>query len=309
MSAARANTKVLVVDDDATNVDLLCDVCKLAGYDPIGASSGEQALEMARSHRPDLILLDVSMPGMDGYEVLAKLKVDVRMSEIPVIMVTAAEPAEAKMRGLGAGASDFVHKPFRAAELQARMRTVLELHLAKRQLREAEVELVSMRATDPVTGVGNFQRLHAVLEYEFGRASRYSRPLSVAVIVDESVDALLSANGREFADQMLQSIAETIRAEVREVDRIFRIDVAEFVVVFPETPCAGARIAVDRIAKTIMGREVDTGHHPKLFGAIAGLPHANLRRAEDLFRAINVALTEARKQGSEEPVVLEFSQF
>jgi len=300
---------VLVVDDDSTNLDLLSELCRVSDYQTIPAPNGEQALAIANDKRHDLILLDVMMPGMDGYEVLARLKVDARLSDIPVILVTAVEEAEGKMRGLGAGAAEFVHKPFRTLELQQRMRNVLELHSAKRMLRESEIELVTLRATDPVTGVGNFQRLHAVLDYEFGRAARYTRPLSVACIVDESIDALLNATSRDFADQMLQSIAKTIRAEVREVDRIFRIDVAEFVVVFPETPQPGARIAVERITKTIMQYEAETAHHPKIYASIASLPNEHVRRPEDLFRAINVALAEAHKQTTDEAVIVDFREF
>jgi diguanylate cyclase (GGDEF)-like protein len=303
------NVLVLVVDDDPTNVDLLTEVCRVSGYKTLTAHTGDDALKIARERRPDLILLDVMMPGIDGFEVLSTLKVDARCSDIPVILVTAVEEAEGKMKGLGAGAAEFIHKPFRTAELQQRMKQTIELHISKRHLREAEVELLALRATDPVTGVGNFQRLQPVLDYEFNRASRYSRPLSVACIVDESIDALLSANGREFADKMLQQIATTIRGEVREVDRIFRIDVSEFVVVFPETPQTGARIAVERIAKTIMSFEAETGHHPTLYCSIASLPHERLRRSEDMFRAINVALAEARKQTSSEAVVVDFSDF
>jgi diguanylate cyclase (GGDEF)-like protein len=300
---------VLIVDDDPTNVDLLSDLCRVTGYAVLTANNGEAALEIAREHRPDLVLLDVMMPGMDGYEVLAKLKVDVKLCEVPVILVTAVDEAEGKMRGLGAGAAEFVHKPFRTVELQQRIKNVIELNQAKRQLRDAEVELMSMRATDPVTGVGNFQRLAAVLEYEFGRAHRYNRPLSIGVIADESIDSLLNASGRGFADKMLVTIAKTIRDEVREVDRIFRVDMAEFVVVFPETPGAGARVAMDRIIKTIQGFEAETGHHPQIFGAIASLPNDQFKRGDDLFRAINLGLAEARKQKSPDPVVVEFQTF
>ncbi|MCC6807326.1 MAG: response regulator [Deltaproteobacteria bacterium] len=301
--------KVLVVDDDPTNVDLLSDLCRVSGYGVVTANSGEMALEVAKKEKPDLILLDVMMPGMDGYEVLGKVKVDVKLCEIPVILVTAVDEAEGKMRGLGAGAAEFVHKPFRTLELQQRIKNVIELNQAKRHLRDAEVELMSMRATDPVTGVGNFQRLAAVLEYEFGRAHRYSRPLSVGVIADESIDALLSTGGREFADKMLIQIAQTIRDEVREVDRIFRVDMAEFVVVFPETPGPGARIAIDRIIKTVAQFEAETGHHPDLFASIASLPNEQFKRGEDLFRAINVGLAEARKNKTKDPVVVEFQTF
>jgi diguanylate cyclase (GGDEF)-like protein len=279
------------------------------GYTVRVAADGIAGLELAAAEVFDAIVLDVMMPGMDGYEVLAKIKVDVKLCDIPVILVTAVDEAEGKMRGLGAGAAEFVHKPFRPLELQQRMKNVIELHLAKRQLREAEVELISMRATDPVTGVGNFQRLAAVLEYEFGRAHRYNRPLSVAVIADESIDALLNASGRDFADKMLNAIAETIRAEVREVDRIFRVDMAEFVMVFPETPAAGARVAIDRIMKTIADSEGETGHHPDLFASIASLPHEQFKRGEDLFRAVNVGLAEARKKKAADPVVVEFQTF
>ncbi len=123
---------VLVVDDDEDNLALLGKLVESAGYEAVLATSGPEALEFVAHDRPDLVLLDVMMPGMDGYAVCHELKLDQTMREVPVLFLTAKAEPDDISRGFGAGAVDYITKPFHAAELRARVRT----HLALKQQRD-----------------------------------------------------------------------------------------------------------------------------------------------------------------------------
>ncbi|MDO8466085.1 MAG: response regulator [Gallionella sp.] len=118
---------ILVVDDDEFNLKLLKKQLDLEGYAVRTASSGEKALAAVAEQLPDLILLDVMMPGIDGFEVTRRLKADARSSSIPIIMVTALEDRESRLKGLKAGAEEFLSKPVDRAELQKRVKNLLKI--------------------------------------------------------------------------------------------------------------------------------------------------------------------------------------
>src|SRR5688572_21894517 len=118
--------KILVVDDVPMNVRLLQDVLTVKNYDVVTASSGLEALERIRSEKPDLVLLDVMMPGMTGYEVCQVIRADAAIRMLPVVLVTALDPSE-RIKGLDAGADDFLTKPINQQELFARVRSLLRI--------------------------------------------------------------------------------------------------------------------------------------------------------------------------------------
>ncbi len=127
---------ILVVDDDEKSRKLLCDLLEAKGYSVMLAENGRRALEKALAEPPDLILLDVLMPVMDGYEVCRHLRLDPLLAEVAIIMVTALDDRAARLRGLEAGADDFISKPFDAAELQIRVRNVVQLNRFRKLLQE-----------------------------------------------------------------------------------------------------------------------------------------------------------------------------
>ena len=133
--------RVLVVDDVATNRLLLRAKLSSAYYDVVVAENGQQALDMARSEQPDMVMLDVMMPEMDGYDVIGQLKGDPKTAEIPVIFVTAMDSTEDEERGLDHGAVDYITKPLRPAIVRARVRTHLELKRAKSYLQNQNLYL------------------------------------------------------------------------------------------------------------------------------------------------------------------------
>jgi len=137
---------VLVVDDIPANRKLLADVLSNAGYVVITASSGEEALEKVASASPDLVLLDVVMPGLNGYEVCHRLRADATNGVLPVVMVTALDPTEERIKGLEAGADDFLTKPINPAELLARVRSLLRIKSLYDTVQIQSAELVELNA-------------------------------------------------------------------------------------------------------------------------------------------------------------------
>ena len=163
MELERLNGKrILVVDDQEANRTSAEVTLAPQGYEIIQASDGESALDLVAAEAPDLILLDVMMPGMDGYQVCARLKEDERTRLIPVIMLTSLSDLEDKIRGIEAGADDFLSKPFHQAELSARVRSLLKLKQFTDELEQAEDVLctlgISVEAKDPYTE-GHCERL------------------------------------------------------------------------------------------------------------------------------------------------------
>ena len=141
--ADRAGTTVLVVDDTPENVTLLSRILKMSGYDVVVAENGAQAIESAGMYLPDLILLDIKMPLMDGFETCARIKADKRTREIPVIFISAMDDVEEKARAFRVGGVDYILKPFDYEEVQARVETHLILRRLRVQLEEANRELAA----------------------------------------------------------------------------------------------------------------------------------------------------------------------
>ena len=153
-------TRILVVDDEPLNLKLLVSQLTAKGYELITARDGTEALSVVREKRPDLILLDVMMPGMDGYEVTGHLKADADTRDIPIIMITALTGEDEKKKGLKAGVDDFLNKPINGAELEARVVSLLRLRAYQQQLtsRKASERFIlgenPVAACDPDTGDG-----------------------------------------------------------------------------------------------------------------------------------------------------------
>lgn len=128
------STRILIVEDDRFNVKLLTDVCRNAGYESDVAMDGLAALDAVERFRPDLVLLDLMIPQLDGFGVLERLRAAPETADLPVIMVTAIQDRAARARGIELGADDFVGKPFKLGELQARIQAALQMRTFKRQL-------------------------------------------------------------------------------------------------------------------------------------------------------------------------------
>ena len=231
---------LLVIDDSHTVRRLLGDILETR-YRVIMAQSGEEGLALALEFLPDLILLDVMMPGLDGFAVCARLKAESRTREIPVLFLTALSGEGDEMRALEAGGIDFIPKPISPAVLGARVRNHLELKHSQDKLR-------NLSLTDGLTGIANRRRFDQYLEMEWQRCARNAHPLSLVLGDVDFFKAYNDAYGHGQGDECLRQVAQVFAQALRRpADLAARYGGEEFVCILPETDAEGARIVADQI--------------------------------------------------------------
>lgn len=233
---------ILVVDDDPTLVSWLGRMLSECGRIQF-ATSGREALRMAREHAPDLILLDVQMPDMSGFEVCATLKETDELSQVPIIFLTTHDSAEQEVTGLALGAADFIAKPPRQHLLLARVKLQLRMH-------ELTAALRATSAVDPTTGLASRAHFTEVLEAECARASRSGSPLSLLRITLDHLQAYAGEHGAARSEHAARSLSSVMRGCLqRGSDLLARYSDAEFAAILPDTDGVGAmRVAHNLVA-------------------------------------------------------------
>ena len=210
--------KILVVDDVALNVKLLADLLAVKGYEVLTATSGPQALATIAADPPDLILLDVMMPGMSGYEVCAAIRADPAHAMLPVVLVTALDPAKERIKGLEAGADDFLSKPVAQAELLARVRSLLRIKALYDEVCRQKLELADWnRSLEQRVAEG-------VLQLErVGRLRRFFSPQLAELIVAGGADDPLKSHRREITVVFLDLRGFTAFTETADPEEVMGV--------------------------------------------------------------------------------------
>lgn len=239
--------RLLIVDDQASNIQLLHHILKNE-CDISMAKSGEQALELCRRLSPDLILLDVIMPGIDGFDVCRKLKREPLTRDLPVIFVTGRDSSQDEALGLELGAVDFITKPFSAPVVLARVRTHLMLKAQSDLLRQ-------LAYIDGLTGIANRRHFDENLKIEWRRSLRTNTPLAVIMIDIDQFKAYNDHYGHQQGDHCLRQVGHIVREQVqRASDLVARYGGEEFVCLLPDTDLAGALLVADRMGEAIVSQ-------------------------------------------------------
>jgi diguanylate cyclase (GGDEF)-like protein len=273
--------RLLVVDDQPANIQAVYQAFS-ADHQVLMATSGEQALRVAASKQPDLILLDVVMPGMDGHEVCRRLKADEGTRDVPVIFVTAHNDEVAEAQGLALGAVDFISKPINPAIVRARVKTHLTLKAQSDLLRQWVY-------VDGLTGVRNRRCFDEQLTSEWGRAVRESKALSVILMDVDFFKRYNDHYGHQAGDACLRSVATFLRQAVkRPGDLVARYGGEEFACLLPGTPLEGALGFAQQL-----GAGVES----------LGLAHADSAVSEKVTVSLGVCATEGSEPGSAEALL------
>jgi len=206
-----ASAKILVVDDTPHNVKLLADLLTVKGYVVVTASSGAQALEKVETEQPDLVLLDVVMPEMSGYEVCRKIRGSRATATLPVVMVTALDPAQERVKGIEAGADDFLSKPISQHELLARVKSLLRIKVLHDELGEWNRTL-EQRVEAQVAQLERLERL-----------KRFFSPQLAEMIVSGDADDPLKSHRREITVVFLDLRGFTSFAETSEPEEVMGV--------------------------------------------------------------------------------------
>lgn len=254
--------KILVVDDIPDNLDLLCSLLTRKGFGVTVADSGVEALQMIKENAPDLILLDICMPQMDGYEVCQALKSNSDTKDIPVIFISALDEVLDKVKAFRVGGVDYITKPFHMAEVLARVSSHIAIHQLQRQLEEqnellrqeirdrlaaetalqaANQELQRLAHMDGLTQVANRRNFDSTLAQEWRRLAREQQSLSLILCDVDFFKRYNDTYGHQVGDDCLRNIASSISTALkRPSDLVARYGGEEFAVILPNTPLQGA---------------------------------------------------------------------
>ncbi|MBA4218173.1 MAG: diguanylate cyclase response regulator [Methylibium sp.] len=280
--------RLLLVDDQPANIQALHRVFA-SDCQVLMATNGARALQLCRDRQPDLVLLDVQMPGMDGHELCAELKADPLLRAITVVFVTAQDHPDDETRGLDAGAADFITKPFNPAVVRARVRTQLMLKHQSDLLRE-------LAFIDGLTGVHNRRHFDERFLAEARRAQRSRSPLAVVLADVDHFKRYNDALGHLAGDDCLRRVAAALRSCLRRpTDLLARYGGEEFVCLLPDTDLAGAIGVAQLMEDTVRALALP---HPGSAGCVTiSLGVAAASRGQGLVDAADKALYLAKANG------------
>jgi two-component system cell cycle response regulator len=296
-----SRTRVMVVDDSAGIRRLLSARLRRAGYQVAEAANGREALRTYQREPSEVVITDVSMPGLGGLELLAELRAVVGPPEVILLTGVRADDAQSAVQALRLGAHDYITKA--PAALEAVVLAV-ERALEKWRLREQNERLVrelrTLSLTDDLTGLGNRRAFDDALRREVARAHRFDQPLTLALLDLDHFKRVNDTLGHAAGDRVLVSFAGRLKAEARLSDAIFRYGGEEFVVILFGTPLGGGVRFAERLRAAAAVRPLAAGEHRLAVTVSVGV--AQLEPADDdsgltVFTRADAALYKAKGAG------------
>jgi diguanylate cyclase (GGDEF)-like protein len=295
IEAAPSRPVVLIVDDAVENIAALGAALR-GDYDVRFATGGAEALRLIEAGPIDLVLLDVMMPGLDGYEVCQRLKASEATQELPVIFLTARDDIEGETRGFEVGAVDYITKPFNVAVVRARVRTHVELK------RKSDL-LAATALVDGLTGIANRRRFDQELEREWRRSMRSGQPVALIMIDLDHFKAYNDAYGHLAGDECLAAVASALAGALgRAGECVARFGGEEFAAILPGCDADGALAAASQLRAAVAAlgiehRASSTAAHVTLsLGVAAGIATRG-EAAAALLDAADRALYQAKQEG------------
>ncbi len=245
---------VLIADDSLVVRTVVRSELEDEDYRVIEAADGVSAYDQCQLDPPDVILLDIEMPRMDGYKVLARLKSDLRLTNIPVVFLTSRSGTEDIVAGLRGGAHDYLKKPFEGAELLARVGAAVHVKKLQDELEQRNAVLNRMSRTDGLTGLFNRRHLDDELARRQKDALRHAEPLCLLLLDIDHFKHINDTFGHPTGDIVLRVFADRLRSELRAGDIAGRWGGDEFMIILPRTDLDGTLEVAERIRST-MARE------------------------------------------------------
>ncbi len=273
------NRSILIVDDNPQNIQLVASHLKEEGYRISFSQSGQDVLKKIENAAFDLILLDIMMPEMDGFEICTRVMQHPEYKEVPIIFLTAKIDKDSIVKGFEVGAVDYIVKPFHGAELLARIRTHLELkayrekveeiniqlnkeilngikmqeelEASKRELEEMNRRLYEKATKDALTGLFNRRKMTDLIEYEYDRSLRTQLPFSIVITDIDHFKTVNDTHGHDCGDQVLEEVSRILMSMTRKQDQVSRWGGEEFLLLLPDTDTEGALTLAEKIREKI----------------------------------------------------------
>ncbi|MBI9075885.1 MAG: PleD family two-component system response regulator [Desulfatibacillum sp.] len=292
--------KILVIDDSRLIAHVAKNMLTAREHEVSVATNGEEGLEAVANIKPDLILLDLIMPGMDGYAVCEKIKGSPATADIPVIMLTSKAETADKVKGLEAGASDYVTKPFEEGELVARVNTHLRIKDLYESLQETNRQLQELANRDGLTGLYNHRYFQDAMTKDFQRAMRYHESLSCVLCDIDYFKKFNDTYGHQTGDIVLSTLARIIEDSLRDTDLAARYGGEEFALVLYHTPAAAAFMVAERLRDSVEKHEFianDLSLSVTISVGVATFPHPDIPDHKTLIECADKALYKAKENG------------
>jgi diguanylate cyclase (GGDEF)-like protein len=288
---------VVVAEDSLVIRAVLVEQLRSRGYQVVEAGDGEQAVAACRRRRPDVVLLDVEMPHMDGHAVLA-IKAEPALADIPVVFVTSRVTTEDVVEGLRLGAHDYLRKPFEPSELLARVHAAVRIKTLQDELRLRNSELELASSTDALTGLRN--RRH--LEEQLQRLTASPSELSVLLLDVDRFKLVNDRRGHAAGDEVLRIVADRLNDATRPGDMPGRWGGEEFLVVLPDTGLTEAAGLGERVRERIAAAPVPLGAEPLPITVSVGVASGTADGWEGLLRRADTGLYAAKEAGRDRVV-------
>lgn len=291
---------ILAVDDTKSNIEILLQHLSNE-FNLIPALNGKKALAIAERKQIDLILLDIMMPEMDGYEVCTLLKENGCTKDIPVIFLTAQTNEDSIEKAYDTGGIDYVTKPFRPKELLARIRRELTLQQLIKDLEASKEKLRVLATTDPMTKLYNRRSFTNMAANLLGQAKRDAQSMSILMIDIDKFKNINDAHGHDVGDIVIITMAENLRNMVRKGDLVCRYGGEEFVLLLPNTPIGGACALGEKIRQQIEDSIVKVESGGQLHVTISiGATEVDVlaeKNLEPALKRADIALYQAKEGG------------
>lgn len=282
--------KILIVDDSAEVLEKTRELLTQVGYNVLACTSGEEALTFLDDNSVDLVLLDINMPSMNGYEVCLRIRQRHALDDLPIIFLTSREDTDSVTKGFHSGASDFVSKNALSDILLARVNVHIRLSRSLRNLRDISL-------TDDMTGC--FNRRHGVysLREWFSRARRYGTQFGLIYFDLNGLKTVNDRYGHQAGDLMLRSVVNAVKGLLRESDLLFRMGGDEFMIICSETDKKGVFTCVERMERAV--NAITIVDHPVSFAY--GIAHSSedYMEMDDMLHSADVSMYECKKKMKE----------
>jgi diguanylate cyclase (GGDEF)-like protein len=301
--------KILIVDDFPANIKVLGELLR-DRFEVFVATNGLKAVTIAREKMPDLVLMDVMMPEMDGFSAASIIKNDKLTEDIPIIFITAKGETEDIVKGFEVGGQDYITKPFNPQELYARVNThlelkqsketlkdyALELEKANRDLKELNARLEFMAWHDQLTGLPNRRYMRDMIKNEQARSARSKKTFSFVMADIDDFKRVNDTYGHEVGDCVLKHVSEIIMVSLRKQDILSRWGGEEFLFLLPETDLNGALIVSEKIRSSIEAEPYNYEDKSIRLTLTLGVAEFDVSQgADDTIRRADEALYKGKK--------------
>jgi diguanylate cyclase (GGDEF)-like protein len=298
--------KILLVEDNKAQARVIKEYLQKSGYDVTWVMDGKSAIKTAATNTHDLVLLDLILPDMNGTQICRWLRQNQETRGLPIIMLTAKDSLSEKVTGLEAGADDYLLKPYKETELNARIYACLrtkalqdELSQKNSQLEELLQEVKKLAIMDHLTTLYNRRYFETVLTREFKKLLRYGFSLSCIMLDIDHFKKINDDYGHRAGDSVLKELSEILMQSVRDVDTVARWGGEEFIVLLPQSSKEDAQHVASRILKTVAGHKFSNVPESQITVSI-GLANAHdqsMDSAEKIVNAADSAMYNAKSKG------------